>query len=200
MASPIRFYFDFASPYGYLAAHRIDPIGAKHGREVEWRPVMLGAIFKVTQSMPVMHRPLQGDYLRHDVPRFARLMQVSLTWPDSAPIGALAASRAFYWLLDGRPVDAVRLAKAVYHAHWGQGRDMGPAEAVAEVASSIGIEGDALLAAIQEPAVKERLKAETDAAVAAGVFGSPTVLVDGELFWGCDRLDQVERWLETGGW
>lgn len=200
MAAPIEFYFDFASPYGYLAATQIDALGARVGRTVEWKPILLGAVFKVTGQRPNMERPLAGEYLLHDVPRFARLLGVKLTVPARMPIAALAACRAFWWLQPDRPELARLLALAVYRAHWGEGRDLGPAEAVAEVAADLGIDPAALAAGIQDPAVKDRLRAVNDEAVAKGVFGSPFFIADGEPFWGADRLGQLERWLETGGW
>lgn len=200
MTAPLDFYFDFASPYGYLASTRIDALAARYGRSVTWRPILLGAVFKVTGMTPNVMQPLRGDYLRHDVVRFARLLGVPIAFSPVLPMNALAASRAYYWLLDAEPEQARALARAVYEAQWAQGRDMGAVEAVAEVAAGLGIAPEALRAAVQDPAVKERLRAETDQAIARGVFGSPFIFVDGEPFWGADRLDQIERWLEQGGW
>ncbi|MDR6774049.1 2-hydroxychromene-2-carboxylate isomerase [Azospirillum sp. BE72] len=204
MPDPIDFYFDFASPYGYFASLRIDELAAKHGRAVTWRPVLLGAIFKVTGMKPNLQQPLRGEYLTHDVGRIARLTGAPFTFPDSAPVNGVAASRAFYWLTDEHPEQAKLLARALYHAHFAEGRDIGPAETVAEIAGrtlgSLGIDRAAVTAALQDPMVKDRLRMETDDAVERGVFGSPFVIVDGEPFWGWDRLDMVERWLATGGW
>jgi 2-hydroxychromene-2-carboxylate isomerase len=200
MAAPIDFYFEFASPYGYLASLRIDAIAARHGREVRWRPIMLGAALKATGTAPNASLPLKGPYLRHDVPRSARLLGVPLRLPPVMPMNSLAASRAFWWLEPEAPALARRLAQAVYHAHWGEGRDMSTPEQVAEVAETLGIERAALLRAVADPAIKARLKAVTDESLERGVFGSPFVFVDGEPFWGHDRLDQVALWLERGGW
>ncbi len=91
-------------------------------------------------------------------------------------------------------------AQAVYHAHWGEGRDISTPEQVAAIGETLGVSAADLIAATQDPAIKARLKAETDRSLERGVFGSPFVFVDGEPFWGADRLDQVERWLATGGW
>ena len=199
-APPIDFYFEFASPYGYMAATRIDAVAAKYGASVTWRPILLGAIFKTTGSKPNMDIPLKGPYLLRDVPRSARLMGLDLTLPAKMPVNGLAACRAFYWL-DGEDPDlAKRLALALYREHWGEGRDVSSAARVKAVAAPLGIDPDALDAGIRDEAVKDRLKAENDAAVGRGVFGSPFVLVGDEPFWGADRLDQVERWLATGGW
>jgi 2-hydroxychromene-2-carboxylate isomerase len=200
MSAPLDFWFDFASPYGYLASTRIDDIAARHGRTVRWRPILLGAVFKVSGMKPVMDQPLRGEYLIHDVPRFARLLGVPLTMPAKVPLNGLAACRAFWWLEPSDPAKAHALAKAIYHAHWGEGRDVAAAEQVAEVAAPLGIPAEDLIAGVQEPLVKDRLRAETDEAIRRGVFGAPFIQIDGESFWGADRLDQIDQWLARGGW
>ena len=86
------------------------------------------------------------------------------------------------------------------HAHWGEGRDLSAPEAVAEVAAGLGIDRAALLAAVADQRIKDLLKERTEAAIARGVFGSPFIFVDGEPFWGADRLPQVEAWLGKDGW
>ena len=194
------FYFDFASPYGYIAATRIDDIAARHGRTVSWHPIMLSAMFKVSGMKAVMDQPLRGDYLLHDVPRFARLLGVPVTIPEKMPLHSLVAARAFWWLQPTDPAKAHALAKAIYHAHWGEGRDMATVEQVAEVAEPLGISAADLAAGVQDQAVKDRLRAETERAVQRGVFGAPFILVDDEPFWGADRLDQIDQWLARGGW
>ena len=198
--APIDFYFEFASPYGYLASLRIDEIAARHGRDVRWLPIMLGAALKRTGTAPNVQLPLKGPYLLRDVPRTARLMQVPFRPPPVMPMSSLAASRAYWWVEASDPALARRLAVAIFAAHWGEGRDMAAPGQVAEVAEPLGIAGAELLAAVQDPAIKEKLKTETERSVERGVFGSPFVFVDGEPFWGNDRLDQVDRWLATGGW
>jgi 2-hydroxychromene-2-carboxylate isomerase len=200
MSAPLDFYFDFASPYGYLASTQIDALAGRYGRTVAWRPIMLGAAFKETGARPLTQTPLKGPYLLHDVPRFARLLGVPLTLPPVMPMNSLAASRAYVWLDDDSPDKAKGLAKALLHAHWGEGRDLSAPAAVAEIAAGIGIDRTALLAAVADQRIKDRLKEQTQAAIERDVFGSPFIFVDGEPFWGADRLPQVEAWLSKGGW
>jgi 2-hydroxychromene-2-carboxylate isomerase len=200
MTAPIDFYFEFASPYGYLASTQIDVFAERHGRTVAWHPIMLGAAFKQTGARPLMQTPLKGPYLLHDVPRFARLLGVPLTLPPVMPMNSLAASRACVWLEETDVGQAKRLAQALFHAHWGEGRDLGQPDAVADVAAGLGIDRTDLLAAVADQRIKDRLKAQTEAAIERGVFGSPFIFVDGEAFWGADRLAQVEAWLARGGW
>jgi 2-hydroxychromene-2-carboxylate isomerase len=200
MAAPIDFYFDFSSPYGYLASTQIDALAARHGREVTWRPFMLGAAFKTTGQSPLAQQPMRGPYHLRDFARSARLLNVPFKLPEPFPFPALAASRAFYWLADREPAQAKALARAVYHAAYGEGRDVRSVDSVAAIGQRLGIDPAPLREAIEQPVIKERLKAETDAAIARGDFGSPFLFVDGEPFWGHDRFPQVERWLATGGW
>lgn len=200
MTRSIDFYFDFSSPFGYLASHRIDALAAEFGRQVSWRPMLLGHVFKITGMRPLTEQPIKGDYSRRDIERSARLLGVPYAWPDPFPFFALAASRAYYWLYRRDPGEAKALAKAVFHAAFGEGRDMGEATAVADVAAGLGVDREQTVAALQDPAVKERLRREVDDAVGRGVFGSPFIIVDDEPFWGHDRLDQVAEWLRTGGW
>jgi 2-hydroxychromene-2-carboxylate isomerase len=196
MAGPIDFYFDFSSPYGYLASTRIDAIAARHGREVTWRPFVLGAAFKLTGQQPLVEQPLRGDYARHDFARSARLLGVPLKLPEPFPFFGLAASRACYWVEDAGQARA--LAKAVYHAAFGEGRDVTSVVTIVEIAAGLGIEG--VEQGVEKPETKAKLRTATEEALARGVFGSPFFVVDGEPFWGHDRLEHVERWLATGGW
>ena len=200
MAAPIDFYFDFSSPYGYIASHRIDAIAAKHGRAVNWRPYLLGVAFKATGMAPLSEQPMRGEYSLRDISRSARFHGVTLVMPEPFPVNALAPSRAYYWLLDQDAEEAKTLAKALFGAYFAAGRNVSQAEVVADVAAEQGGDREALLAALGDPAVKDRLRRETDEALERGAFGSPFVFVDGEPFWGNDRLDMVDKWLETGGW
>lgn len=200
MAKPIDFYFDFSSPYGYLAAEKIDGIAARHDREVTWRPYLLGATFKIVGNAPLVTVPMKGDYARRDILRSARLMGVPLTFPDNFPVNSVAACRTYYWLSDQDADLAKRFAQSAYRGYFQHNRDVGSPEIVIETAVSLGVDRDALTAALEDQAVKDRLRAEVDAAIERGIFGSPFIVIDDEPFWGADRLDQVDKWLETGGW
>ena len=201
MSDPIEFYFDFSSPYGYFASDRIDATAARHGRDVAWRPYLMGVAMKVTGSAPLTDRPMISAYARHDMDRSARLLEVPFSFPEPFPIATVAACRAVYWTEGRTGADAAKsLARALYRAYFADGRNISEPEVVADVAAGHGTDRDALLAGIAEPAIKERLKEVTNDAVERGVFGSPFFVVDGEPFWGHDRMAQVERWLETGGW
>jgi 2-hydroxychromene-2-carboxylate isomerase len=199
-AGPIDFYFDFSSPYGYFAAAKIDGIAARHGRTTAWRPVLLGAVFKITGQQPLAAIPLKRDYMKRDLERSAQLFGLPFKLPTKFPISSTAACRAFYFVTDRDPALAKRLALTLFEAYFAKDRDISSPDVTLDIAASIGIDREELAAAIESAAVKERLRHEVDAAIARGVFGSPYIVIDGEPFWGSDRLDQVEKWLSTGGW
>jgi 2-hydroxychromene-2-carboxylate isomerase len=199
-ARPVDFYFEFSSPYGYIASQLVEDFEKRVGRPVTWRPILLGPVFKITGSPPLIDIPMKGEYARRDFARTARLHRVPYTHPQKFPIGTVAALRAFYWLADSDPAKARRLAKALYKAYFVDGFDISSPATVVEVAKSSGIDGAALSAVLEDPAVKERAKGEVDAAIKAGVFGSPYFVVDGEPFWGVDRMPMVEDWIRLGGW
>ena len=200
MSDPVEFYFDFSSPYGYLASTRIEGIAALNSRACAWRPFLLGTLFKIVGSAPTTSYPMKGDYGKHDIERTARRLRVPLRWPASFPQGTVSPARAFYWIADQDEETAKSFARAVYHGYFGEGEDVTSPESTADIAATVGLDRAAVLAALQEPAVKERLKQENDQAIARGVFGSPFVFIDGEPFWGNDKLDEAQKWLHSGGW
>jgi 2-hydroxychromene-2-carboxylate isomerase len=200
MAAPIDFYFDFSSPYGYIGSELVDALAARVAREVTWRPVLLGPIFKHAGTTPLVDIPLKGDYARHDFVRLARYHKVPFALPVKFPVGTQAATRAFYWIADTDAMLARHFAKRVFRAYYTEGVDISDPATVVELAGKAGADRDKVAAAIADPAVKERVKNEVDAAIGRGVFGSPLFIVDGEMFWGVDRMPQVEEWIKTGGW
>ena len=198
MPTPIDFYFDYSSPYGYFAAMKIDPLAEKYGRSVNWKPILLGAVFKVTGAKPLPTLPLKGTYAMHDVARSARFYGAPYRHPEKFPIAGQTPSRAFYWLNETDPALAHTLARALYQAYFVDNRDISSPEITADVAATLGLNRGALLAALGDETVKDKLKLEVETAIARGVFGSPYFIIDDEPFWGADRLDQLERWLANG--
>jgi len=200
MAASIDFYFDFSSPYGYLAAQKIDALAAKYGRSVDWRPVLLGVIFKETGMAPLTVVPLKGEYSKRDFARSARFHGVTgFRLPSKFPIASQAPARIVLWLKAQDRERAVRVAKALFRAYFVDDIDISNPDAAAAVAAKEEVDVTAARAAIDDPAIKDALKREVEQAIGRGVFGSPFVIIDGEPFWGLDRFDQIERWLATGG-
>jgi 2-hydroxychromene-2-carboxylate isomerase len=191
----IDFYFDFISPFAYLAATRVEALGARHQRAVNWRPFRLGvAVVKVMGLKPLMSTPLKGEYSIKDLARLSTLLgeRLALTrnLPDPRP-----AARLFY---SATPDCSARLAKALLRAQWADGLDIGDTTVLLGVASETGLDLDAARDALVNPATKEALSTATKAAIAKGIFGSPTCAVGQELFWGTDRLWLLDQYLAAG--
>jgi len=198
--APIDFWFDFSSPYGYLMAEKIDDVAARFGRKVRWHPILLGVIFQATGSRP----PADGSsarakYVYRDFQRSARHMGVPYNPPSRFPLPTQNAARAYYWLHGQDCALARRFALAVYRGFFVDDLDISSPDTVLDIAGKLGVDREALAAALQSPEIKARLKDECEQALAAGVFGSPHVIIDGEAFFGADRLPQIEHWLESGG-
>lgn len=202
MSNPIHFYFDFISPYGYAAASRIDDIGARHGREVSWRAFNMRSVNATVLGVrePLFLAPLKGPYFRQDVPRTLKWFGLDYDPGSVLEFNPLAAMRAFWILSDQSKPLAKAFAWRVFQLFFAERTTPNAPEDVADIAASVGAERDALLAALTAPEAKARLKSETDAAVAAGVWGTPTFQVGDQLFWGSDRLGMLEDWLARDGW
>jgi 2-hydroxychromene-2-carboxylate isomerase len=199
MSGTLQFYFDFSSPYGYLGAEKIEALAHRHGRDVEWHPMLLGVAFKTTGAQPLTMVPLKGDYTKHDVPRSARFHGIALNMPGRFPIATQAPARIVLWQRERHPESCGELVKTLYRAYFVDNRDIGDPDIAADVSAIAGVDREAARAAVDDPVWKDALRREVEAAIAKGVFGSPFVFVDGEPFWGIDRFAQIERWLAEGG-
>jgi len=200
MKPPVEFYFDFSSPYGYLASEKIEALAAMHGRSVDWHPILLGVVFKQTGAVPLTTVPLKGEYSRRDMARSARFHGIGFRMPSTFPIATQAPARIVLWAAGRDSGLAAKTVHSLYRAFFVDDIDISNADAAAAVAASCGADAEAARAAVDDPAIKDALKRENEHAIAKGVFGSPFFIVDGEPFWGLDHLDQVDRWLATGGW
>lgn len=202
MTAPLAFYFDFISPYGYFASLRIEALAARHGRTVDWHAMLLGvSVMKVMGLKPLLETPLKGPYTERDVLRHAREHGVVMARRPSDPVmNPLPCARAFAWVKRHHCEHAAALAHAIYSAYWGKGKDLSTPASLRSLALPPGLNADVLAEAAASEEAALLLRAMVDASLKAGVFGSPTVVVDGEPFWGVDKLDQAERWLSRGGW
>lgn len=201
MTRPIDFYFDFISPFGYLAAGAIEDLAAEYGRTVEWHPFLLGVtVLQVMGLKPLMETPLKADYMWIDRPRMARLLGVPLTIPDMDGVNGIAAARAYYWLAETDPSLAKAVARRLLERLWVEGADITSADTVIEQAVACGADGPALRAALGEQATKDKLRAAVERAIERKVFGSPFFIIDDQPVWGVDRLWMVRHWLEHGHW
>lgn len=192
MSKQLEFYFDFGSPTAYLAYKRLQQLSDQYGLQVSYRPMLLGGVFKATGNNSPVTVPAKGKYmLGQDLPRFARRYGVQLEFNPHFPINTLNLMRG--------AIAAEQLgcfapyAEAVYDAVWVRQLDMGDAEVVTEALAAAGLDAQALLQRTQDPGVKAQLVSNTEEAVSRGVFGAPTLFMDGQMYFGQDRLDFIEE-------
>lgn len=199
MNATIRFWFDFSSPYSYIANEWVDAVAARHGRVVKRHAILLGAAFQAAELKPPVAYPLKGPYSLRDFARSARFAGLPYTPPPEFPIGTQLAARVFWWLADTQgDAAAARWATAGLRAMFARGVPLHEPAALKALAAEQDLDPGQCEAVWNDPAWKLRLKRANEEAVAAGVFGAPFFIVDGEPFWGNDRRPQIERWLESG--
>ncbi len=198
--APVDFWFDFSSPYSYVADHWIDDVAARHGRGVRRHAILLGATFQAAELRSPVAYPIKREYSLRDFERSARFHGVRYRLPPSFPVPTQNAARVFWWLAGTRGDAAARgWTRAAFAALFTRGVPLNDAAALKAVAADHGLDADAAEAAWNDAAWKARLRQVNDDAIAAGVFGAPFFMVDGEPFWGNDRRPQLERWLAEGG-
>jgi 2-hydroxychromene-2-carboxylate isomerase len=198
MSAPIDFYFDFTSPYSYLASEQIEALAARHGRALCYRPTLLGVVFRISGQRPLTDIPLKGDYARRDFARSARYAGIPFRMPDPFPISTVHAARAFLVLQGEQEALATRFMHGAFRAYFAQGRNIADPDTLGQVLGEAGADTRAVLEATGRTEVKDALKAAVEESIARGVFGAPYFIVDGEPFWGADRLPQMEQWLASG--
>jgi 2-hydroxychromene-2-carboxylate isomerase len=192
MSKTVEFYFDFGSPTAYLAHKRLQQLQAQYGFVIDYRPVLLGGVFKATGNMSPVAIPAKGKYmLEHDLPRFAGLYGVPLNFNPFFPINTLNLMRGAVAALQEGFFEPY--IDALFDAVWVDGKDLGDLEVVKSVLESAGIDVDKVMTSIQDPAIKSALIANTEEAVERGVFGVPTVFLGSEMYFGQDRLQFVEQ-------
>ena len=200
MATPVEFFFDYSSPYSYIASQAIEQMATRHGRAVDWRPFMLGAVFKVSGGAPLtqLYEP-KARYSMRDFERSARFAGLQYRHPDPFPISTVNTARATLWVKAHAPERTGEFVRTAGRSFFAANRPINDPGVLREIASAVGVDADALEAGIGEQPIKDALKATSDEAIARGVFGAPFVFIDGEAFWGNDRMPQIEQWLERGG-
>ena len=195
----LDFYYEFASTYSYITAMRIAPLAQAAGVTVRWRPFLLGPIFKAQgwETSPFNLYPAKGRYMLRDCERQCAALGLAFRLPEPFPQNTLLAARvATAALAEGWGED---FSCAVYRAEFAQGRNIGEPQTIAEIARSLGRDGNAALARAQSDEIKQGLRATTEDAQRRGIFGAPSFIAAGELFWGNDRLEQALAFAGTTG-
>ena len=198
-ASPmkIEFFFDVGSPNSYLAWTQLPRIAAEARAELVWRPMLLGGVFKATGNASPVTIPAKARWMAQDMARWARHWGVPFAFNPHFPINTLTLMRGAAGLQLRRPEDLGRYLDAVFHAMWVEPRDLGDAAVLAEALAAAGFGPAEFQALVADPEVKAKLVADTEEAVARGVFGAPTMFVGDEMHFGQDRLEFVRQALRA---
>lgn len=199
MATPIEFWFEFASTYSYPGACRIEAVTRAANIEVLWKPFLLGPIFAEQgfEDSPFNLQPLKGRYMWRDLERLCEGYGFPFRKPSAFPRNGLLAARAAcagdgqVWLPD--------FVRAVYTANFADDRDIADASVIADCLTGCGVDAGDILERASSSVVKAQLRANTDAARERGIFGAPSFVVGGELFWGNDRLGDAVSFALLGG-
>ncbi|MBL0897973.1 MAG: 2-hydroxychromene-2-carboxylate isomerase [Reyranella sp.] len=194
MTRTLEFYFDYGSPYSYLADTQVEAIARRAGATLARKPMLLGGVFKATGNHSPAEMPQKSQWSGFDMPMWARHYGVPFQRNPFFPINTLALMRG----AAAAQIDGLfeRYHPAIYRAMWVDGRNLNDINEIAEVLTAAGLDAAKFGKRIQDQDVKDRLKATTDEAVARGVFGAPTSFVDNMMFFGNDRLPFVEMALK----
>ncbi|EJW09964.1 2-hydroxychromene-2-carboxylate isomerase [Rhodovulum sp. PH10] len=204
MEKPVRLtvdvWFEFASPYSYLAVMRMGRPAHTAGIDLVYRPFLLGPIFKSQgwDTSPFKIYPAKGQYMWRDCERLAADLGLPFKRPPSFPVHSVLTSRVALVGLSEPPGPTrwgEKFCRAAFRAGFGEGLELAEAAVIADILTHLGVAPEPVLEAAQTPAIKDKLREETAAAQKHGIFGAPTfVTADGEIFWGNDRLEQAFAW------
>lgn len=187
----VEFFFDVGSPTTYLAWTQLPKLAAACGAQIAWRPMLLGGVFKATGNASPVTIPAKGRWMLGDLQLWARHWGVPLAFNPHFPINTLTMMRGAAGMQMREPASFDRYLEVIFHAMWREPRNLGDPQVLAEVLQAGGFDPERIAALAADPEVKARLQANTEEAVARGVFGAPTFFVDGAMFFGQDRLDFV---------
>ncbi len=196
MTKTVDFYFDFGSPAAYLAFTQLPKICAAAGATLNWKPMLLGAVFQATGNHSPATVPAKGKYMFGDLNRFAAQYGVPFKLSPHFPINTLTLMRAAVGLQMRNDARQMEFAQAVFEAIWVDSRNLNDMSETGAMLHRAGFDAAAMLALVSQQNVKDRLKMLTQEAVDRGIFGAPTMFVGDEMFWGQDRLDFVKEALK----
>ncbi len=200
MARQLDFYFDCSSPWTYLAFHAIQAVARETSAEIVWKPILVGGVFNAVNQTVYENRakpnPLKQAYSLKDMQDWARLYGLAIKFPPTVfPVNSVKCMRGTFVALDEEKL--VPYATAAFEAYWGDDRDLSKEDVLADIARKAGIERQRFFAGIESDSCKTRLRANTDELIARGGFGSPTIFVGNDMFFGNDRMPLVKAALEA---
>ena len=193
----VEYFFDVGSPTSYLAWSQLPQIAAETGATIAWRPMLLGGVFKATGNASPVTVPAKGRWMNEDIARWARRYGVPFAFNPHFPINTLTLMRGAAGLQLRRPADFLRYLDVIERAMWETPKNLGDPGVLAATLAAAGFDADEFIALVSDPEIKAKLVANTEEAVARGVFGAPTFFVGDAMFFGQDRLDFVREALLT---
>ena len=190
----IDFWFEFGSTYSYPAAMRVEKLASNHGIGINWRPFLLGAIFRAQglADSPFNLYAAKGEYMWHDLDRTCNALGIPFQRPSEFPRNGLLAARVACCFDDAPWVG--KFVRAVYRANFVVDTDIADPIVISSCIAGAGEDPDAVLERAQSPESKQKLREQTDEATRIGIFGAPTIIVGDEMFWGNDRLEDALAW------
>jgi 2-hydroxychromene-2-carboxylate isomerase len=191
MNSPILFYFDFASPYAWFALESVEALARDHGRVLEWRPILLWAALKAHGIPPPLEIAVKREYFLADMQRSAAFHGVAYREPAKLPTSSHLATRLYHSIAARDLELAKAFGRDVFTSFFVAGEDIGDENVVLKLAARRGLVDDEARQGMNGPLGRERLAANIEAAIADSVCGSPFFILDGEPFFGADRVDQM---------
>jgi 2-hydroxychromene-2-carboxylate isomerase len=193
MEKSVDFYFDYGSPTSYLAYTQMPALAKRTGAKVNYLPILLGGVFQATGNRSPVEVPAKGKWMQADLQQFAARYGVPYQWNPHFPINTLALMRgATYAAREGF---LIPYSDAMYKAVWAEGRNLNDPTIVGQVLQAAGIDAQKLMTGIQDPSIKDALKAATQRAVERGLFGAPTFFIGERMHFGQDRLPYIEELL-----
>ncbi|MFI5323117.1 MAG: 2-hydroxychromene-2-carboxylate isomerase [Thermodesulfobacteriota bacterium] len=194
MGKKVEFYYDFSSPYTYIASTRIEKICEDNGAELEWKPFLLGGLFNDTGVRPAIEIGNKFAYIKQDTQDSARHYGVEFKFPDIFPLNSVKSMRGAFAAAEKGKLTEYN--HEMFKLYWTECWDLSKDEVLKRAVAGIGLDPEWIISRIGEQEIKDRLKYETSNAAARGAFGAPTIFIGDKMFWGNDRLDFVDEYLK----
>jgi 2-hydroxychromene-2-carboxylate isomerase len=195
MSKKLEFFYDCSSPWTYLAFSKIEEVAKRHDAELIWKPILVGGVFNTvnpsvyeTRSNPVKPK---ARYYAKDLQDWAHLYGLKIGQPTVFPVNSVKAMRGAFVAHEHGKISPY--SRRVFEIYWGEDRDISQDDILRQVARAVGLDEDEFFSKIASSEYKEKLKSNTDDLIARGGFGSPTIFVDGDMFFGNDRLVLIEH-------
>jgi 2-hydroxychromene-2-carboxylate isomerase len=195
MKNKVEFYYDLASPYSYLASTQIEGICEKYDAGLEWKPFLLGGVFKETGNRAPLEVPNKKVYMIKDLETWARYYGVPFNFPDLFPLNSVKSMRGALVAKEGGKIR--HYTQKLFALYMIEGKDLTQDDVLKNAISELGMDADWFLKRIGEQDIKDELRKETDEAVRRGAFGAPTIFIGEKMFWGNDRLIFAEEELKN---